>query len=120
VNVTKVWKDGDNQDGIRPDKVTVRLLAGGTDTGKTLELSKDNNWSGSFSGLDKGPVYTVSEDTVTGYESAITGTAAAGFTITNSHTPSTVEKTVTKVWNDNENAADTRPASVSVQLYAGE
>ena len=119
VNVTKVWKDGDNQDGIRPDKVTVRLLAGGTDTGKTLELSKDNNWSGSFSGLDKGPVYTVSEDTVTGYESAITGTAAAGFTITNSHTPSTVEKTVTKVWNDNENAADTRPASVSVQLYAG-
>ena len=35
-NVLKVWNDGENQDGIRPESITVKLLANGQDTGKPL------------------------------------------------------------------------------------
>ena len=36
----------EGKDVQRPDSITVKLLADGQDTGKTLELNKDNNWSG--------------------------------------------------------------------------
>ena len=36
VQVTKAWQDGNDQDGIRPEAVTVKLLADGTDTGETI------------------------------------------------------------------------------------
>ena len=45
-------QDKDNQDGKRPSSVTVKLLADGQDTGKTLELNAANGWTGSFTGLD--------------------------------------------------------------------
>jgi len=35
VQVTKAWADGNNQDGVRPESVTIKLLADGVDTGKT-------------------------------------------------------------------------------------
>ena len=38
--------------------------------------------------------------------------------MTNSHTPATVEKSVTKVWDDNNNQDGIRPAEIKVQLYA--
>lgn len=94
IPVTKIWKDGNDKDDIRPDKVTVKLLADGADTGKTLILSKENRWSSSFTDLDEYRngqkiAYTVEEVPVSGYSVRITGDAAAGFTITNSHTPDT-------------------------------
>lgn len=94
IPVTKIWKDGNDKDDIRPAKVTVKLLADGADTGKTLILSKENRWSGSFTDLDEYRngqkiAYTVEEVPVSGYSVKITGDAAAGFTITNSHTPDT-------------------------------
>ena len=53
VNVTKVWQDSNDQDGIRPNDITVVLLANGTETGKTLVLNQGNGWTGSFTGLPK-------------------------------------------------------------------
>ena len=86
VPVKKVWKDANNQDGKRPTSITVKLLADGQDTGKTLELTEANGWAGSFTNLDadKGgtPIqYTVVEVTVTGYTSDVTGDAASGIPI---------------------------------------
>ncbi|MCY7082333.1 Spy0128 family protein, partial [Streptococcus oralis] len=52
VSVKKAWDDKDNQDGKRPASVTVKLLADGQDTGKTLELTEANGWAGSFTDLD--------------------------------------------------------------------
>jgi Cna protein B-type domain. len=43
-SVKKVWDDADNQDGYRPETLTVKLLADGKDTGKTVTLSEDNDW----------------------------------------------------------------------------
>ena len=124
VEVTKAWEDNDNQDGIRPASVTVNLLANGESTGKSVTLSAANSWNASFSEL---PVYanhaeityTVEEKAVAGYTAAVTGNAANGFTITNTHTPETIAQiNVAKVWDDANNQDNKRPGSVNVTLLA--
>ena len=92
IPVTKQWQDENNWDGIRPASVTIRLLADGADTGKTLVLNAENGWKGQFSGLNvyddgEAVVYTVQEVKVDGYETAVSGSPSEGFVITNSHTP---------------------------------
>ena len=97
VPVSKKWV------GPAADKATVRLLAGGTDSGRSLELSDANGWRGAFEGLAKYDAsgseieYTVKEDEVAGYSSAITGDAQAGFTVTNT-SAATVDVPVSKKW----------------------
>ena len=123
VPVKKLWKDENNQDGKRPSSVTVKLLADGQDTGKTLELTEANGWAGSFKDLDadKGgtPIkYTVVEVTVAGYTSEVTGDAASGFTITNSYSPETVDVKATKNWEDANNQDGKRPTKITINLLA--
>lgn len=123
VSVKKKWDDKNNQDGKRPSSITVKLLADGQDTGKTLELTEANGWAGSFKDLDadKGgtPIqYTVVEVTVAGYTSEITGDAASGFTITNSYSPETVDVKATKNWDDANNQDGKRPTKITINLLA--
>ena len=114
----KVWKDNDNQDGIRPAAVTVRLLADGKAV-KSTTATADSNWEYSFTGIPKyrdGGVeikYTVSEDTVPGYTTSINGTE-----ITNTHAPATTEVVGKKVWQDANNLEGYRPTTITVRLYA--
>ena len=89
---TKIWDDADDLLQMRPESVTVQLYADGTAVeGKTLTLNAGNNWTGTFTDLPVNKngqpiVYTVDETAVPfGYTKAITGTAADGFTITNTH-----------------------------------
>lgn len=83
VPVEKKWV------GPAAAKATVRLLADGKDTGKSIELNESNNWKGSFKDLAKYSksgsevAYTVAEDAVEGYSSKVTGDAGRGFTVTN-------------------------------------
>lgn len=93
VPVTKVWDDDGDSNGIRPDSVTVRLLANGEDTGKSLVLNEENSWTASFEDLPKKDLegntieYSVSEDDVSGYSATIVAGDDGGFTVTNSLTP---------------------------------
>ena len=124
VSVTKIWDDAGNQDGIRPEKITVKLLADGQDTGKTATLSVDNNWTQSITGLDekkdgKAIEYTWAEENVPeGYE--LTGNTADGTvtTLTNKHVPEVTAITGTKTWNDNDDQDGKRPTSITVNLLA--
>ena len=123
VPVKKVWKDENNQDGKRPTSVTVKLLADGQDTGKTLELTEANGWAGSFKDLDADKVgtpikYTVVEVTVPSYTSDVTGDAASEFTITNSYSPETVVVKATKNWDDANNQDGKRPTKITINLLA--
>ena len=83
VPVEKKWV------GPAAAKATVRLLADGEDTGKSIDLTESNSWKGSFKGLAKysesGSVidYAVAEDPVEGYSSKVSGDAGRGFTVTN-------------------------------------
>ena len=122
VNVTKQWRDGNDQDGLRPASITVKLLRNGQETGSTLTLNADNKWSGIFRELrayERGEqlVYTVAEVAVPGYTSTITGTAATGFNIMNTHTPETLTISGTKTWEDAGHDS-ARPESIKVILLA--
>jgi len=131
VPVKKVWKDADNQDGIRPDEVKVDLLADGTAvSGKQVALNQANSWAYTWTELDKYKdgkeiKYTVKEvetDVITGtdgpgtYAYAVTGDATSGYTVTNTHTPETTKVIVDKVWEDNDDEAGKRPQKVTVTL----
>ena len=123
VSVEKVWKDGDNQDGIRPKEVTIHLLADGNDTGKSVTLNADNNWKASFDDLavynsGKEIAYTVTEDGVKNYDAEITGTAKDGYTVTNTHAPEQTSVSVEKVWKDGDNQDGIRPKEVTIHLLA--
>ncbi|MCY7216623.1 Cna B-type domain-containing protein, partial [Streptococcus cristatus] len=124
VSVRKVWNDSDNQDGKRPASITVKLLADGKDTGKTLELSEATGWAGSFTELDaqkggKAIDYKVVEATsITGYTTEVTGDAATGFMITNSYSPETVDIKATKNWDDANNQDGKRPTKITINLLA--
>ena len=117
VEGSKTWNDEENQDGKRPESITVRLFADGTEvTSKTV--TANDNWSWSFTGLDKYNsgteiVYTISEDTVADYT-----TVVDGYDVTNTHTPEKTTITGSKTWNDNGDQDGKRPESITVRLFA--
>ncbi len=116
---TKVWEDGNNQDGKRPGSITVRLYANNVEKAHTTVEADDNgNWTYSFENLPKYEdgqeiTYTVTEDAVAEYSTEI-----KDYNITNSYTPGETSVTVTKAWDDQNNQDGKRPESVQVQLYA--
>ena len=117
ISGTKTWDDADNQDGIRPDSITVNLLADGQKVASTTATAA-GNWAWAFADQPvnkdgKAIAYTVTEEPVAGYTTAISGTA-----ITNSHTPATIDVPVTKVWADSDNKDGLRPQSITVHLLA--
>ena len=123
VTVNKVWDDADDQDGIRPEEITVKLYANGEETDKELKLTEENGWTGMFDELDKYKAgqeiaYTVTEEAIEGYETAIEANEAGGFTVTNSHTPETIAVTGTKTWDDADDQDGMRPDEITVRLLA--
>ncbi len=117
VEGSKTWDDADNQDGKRPESITVRLFADGTEVTSKIVTANDN-WSWSFTGLDKYNsgteiVYTISEDTVADYT-----TVVDGYNITNTHTPEKISISGSKTWDDADNQDGKRPESITVRLFA--
>ncbi|SFE65985.1 LPXTG-motif cell wall anchor domain-containing protein/sortase B cell surface sorting signal [Peptostreptococcaceae bacterium pGA-8] len=144
VKVTKLWKDssGTNLNEAPVDKIKVELYKDGVATGKKLELTKDNNWSGEFKKLEVANglgstnyyKYTVKEVGESGatiqlvgkwYGVSYDGTMAEGFTITNKEKtpwtpmePPTRTIKVTKEWkNDNGNVLTAPVEKIEVELY---
>ncbi len=137
----KEWVDGNNTGAIRPDSVVVNLYADGKDTGLTATAT-GTTWTFDFgSSLPKYAIpetqvgsltygttegltadgheieYTV-KDSVDGYAMTSEGTADNGYTVTNTREDiaDTDEVTITKKWEDDKNADDTRPDSVTLIL----
>ena len=127
--VTKTWNDNNNQDGKRPDHITVHLMK--TVGGVTTEVEKydikvaeadpanGNVWKHTFTNLPKYEtgqeiVYSVKEDAVAGYETSIKGQE-----ITNTHDPETIVISGKKVWEDANNQDGKRTKTVKVQILKG-
>ena len=139
--VKKNWDDSNNSDGIRPDSVNIKLYRNGTDMQKDQILSAANNWTAEFNDLPKEDdlgekyEYEVKEDS----SSVVNGNAKTGYeiayevkestdkssdittittNITNTHKPKTVQKTIRKVWDDENDQDKIRPDSVRFNLLA--
>ena len=119
ISGSKTWDDNDNQDGIRPDKIVINLLANGTGIqSKEVKPDTDGNWSYSFTNLPKYEngveiEYTITEDVVKGYT-----TKVEGYNVTNTHTPETTEVSGSKIWDDNNNQDGVRPDKIVINLLA--
>ena len=117
VSGTKTWDDADDQDGKRPDDITVNLLANGLEI-DSKTVSGEDDWNYSWTELPKYEdgaeiEYAVTEDSLSEYQVKI-----EGYDITNSYTPGETSRTVVKAWDDADNQDGKRPGSVQAQLYA--
>ncbi len=96
VQVTKIWDDYDDVQGLRPDLIKVQLKQDGTNLGDPVSIRESNNWSYSFSGLPKyrnyssetnnGGLYsyTVEEvDVPAHYTATVLSSGENAYTITN-------------------------------------
>ena len=111
IPVTKTWV------GTAGTSATIKLLADGAEK-ETVTLTAADNWTHTFSNLPKFDttdgheiVYTVDEVDVPNYTKGISGTAATGFTVTNTITGK-VSVPVTKVW------VGPQASSAKVTLFA--
>ncbi len=137
VPVTKVWDDNNNSAGKRPSSVTLVLTSNdATDVNSpykytltadsNVDLQDTNKWTYTFNNLPKYNsvngdeiVYTLSEELDNIYYTSVNSRVDQNSkTITNKFAvPSdTIEVPVTKVWNDNSNAASKRPDNVTLVL----
>ena len=109
--------------GPAKDSVTVQLKkVGSNDVIQEHELKASENWTYTFTGLNKYEAdgseikYEVVEKNVPeGYTSEITGTMQDGFTITNKNTEK-VKIPVEKKWEDNNNQDGKRVKEIVVRL----
>lgn len=95
IPITKRWANTDQNTSL-PHQVVIRLYQDNEQTEyRTLTLSAENQWTGTFTHVAKGHTYRIAEDTIDGYESEITGNAEQGYVVTNTRMPSlTVQKKV--------------------------
>lgn len=128
VTLTTKWNDKENQDGNRPSSYSVQLMADGVKVGDLITLNAGNEFSKTWTGLQKNRtgkvgeaiVYTA-EATVPNpdlYETSVSGDAATGLVVTNTYIPATVEIPVSVKWDDAENQDGVRLDSVEAELYA--
>ena len=145
INVLKVWKDENNQDGIQPANVKVQLykvvdgdVEGTTEeveVGTAVALSAGNQWKHIFTSTDELPLYRYENgveidyevkevEVPAGYTANVVETEAGAdsiktysYTVTNTHTPELTKVELIKVWDDNKNQ-DGKRAKVVFELYA--
>jgi len=128
--VEKVWDDNDNQDGKRPQALTVTLF-NGTEDVNTVTLNAANGWKATVTTDSTGRKLPKNENgqeiVYTWYESdlpegyTLTGNKKDGLvtTLTNSYSPETTSATVRKVWVDGKNQDNIRPKELTVTLSNG-
>ncbi len=119
------WTDNENENEIRPDSITVYLLANGVqvtdENGDPVSatVGEADNWTWNFEGVDKYSVngikitYTVTVDEA-GLEAY--NCMAKGYNVI------CIESTSvsgSKVWNDGDNADGARPSEITIHIYEG-
>ena len=117
VKGSKTWEDAENQDGIRPESITINLFADGTKI-DSKTVTEQDGWKWNFGNLDKFAngkeiEYTITEGKVEGYTSEV-----KGYDVTNTHITEKVEVKGSKTWEDAENQDGVRPESITINLFA--
>ena len=122
VQACKAWVDNSNAAGKRPTSIVLQVKDGNKVVAEQ-EVNNGDNWSYTFTNLPKYDslgneiLYTVDEKEVPEFYTK----TVAGYVVTNTfEVPGeTVSITGEKKWNDNNNAAGKRPASVTLQVKNG-
>ena len=121
IEVTKIWDDDNDRDGMRPDSFYLYLLLDNNPPQEWVEVTPNEKgeWIYTFQDMfkyrDHGIEinYSVMEEAVEGYTSS-----KDGFVITNTHLPEKITIAVTKVWNDGDDQEGLRPKKIVLHLLA--
>ena len=130
IRIQKVWDDGDNQDGIRPNEVKVNITADGENLTQAVVKNSDD-WYYTLGDLPRYDstgneiAYRWAEESVNGYTVASydANTHYDGndkfieITITNAHTPATVTVSGTKTWTSSTGNNDDLDTSKIPEKY---
>lgn len=115
----KTWDDANNNDGLRPKDITIRLFADNKEIdSKTVNEKEAWSWDfGHFPKYEKGKEinYMIIEDNIPYYS-----TSYNGFNITNKHLSETISITVSKKWDDDNNRDGLQPSKINVSLLANQ
>ena len=116
IPVTITWSDNNDSDGNRPSDVTIRLYADGVEVNSHV-CSSVESWSYIFT---EKPRYSENGDEIT-YSVNIDGmpsysASINGYNITLNYYPEVTSKSVSIIWNDDNDAQKVRPSSVAVSL----
>ena len=105
IPVEKKWENVSDEDNL-PEKITVNLYQDGkSSVYRTITLTESEGWKGCFESVAKGHSYTVREEEIAGFESAVTGNQTNGFVVTNTRLPNlTINKEVTGKMGDKTKA----------------
>ena len=136
IEVTKVWNDSANSEGVRPESVTLYLTGNGQEKEITLtkanaidgntegESDTSSSWKGTITDLPKYDVngneinYVLDERPVTSEFYTKTNVDQGTKTVTNTFGIPTenIQIQVTKIWEDNNNALGKRPENITLQI----
>ena len=131
INVNKTWEDNNNEANKRPQSIKYILKGGATDVEQVVSGNRttDANWNYTFTNLAKYNAqgneitYTVEEQEVNAndlkfYTKKISGEQTNGFAVVNKFTVPDEKITVKvkKVWDDESNKANKRPASIKYEV----
>lgn len=129
-SVKKLWDELTGQSNLRPKSILATVYANGRATIFSKLLSEENGWQTIFEDLPayyavnegyeldlQNITYTIMENIVDYYRVKVTGNRDEGFTLTNKNVGVTTIKGK-KTWDDDSNAAGSRPTSITVNLLA--
>ena len=134
ITVKKVWDDNEDQFdrriGVKATVTLMRTVAEKTEDVETARVGESDDWTVTWENLpvyEDGIkiVYSVKEtlEEANGYtsdtEEAVTAENGGIVTITNRYSAETVQTTVKKVWDDQNDKAGKRPESLTVILSDG-
>ena len=110
-----IWDDVDNNDGKRPESVSIEILGDGKKVDETFVTQKDD-WKVFVENLPKFQngkeiIYTIKQKAIKGYETEIDE-----FDVTNTHKLETIMVEGVIMWDDSSNKDRIRPTSTSVEL----
>ena len=124
VKVKKVWMDNNDQDGNRPEYITVTLTANGRNY-ETVKISAADGWTYEFKDLakydenGKAVEYGIIEESVENYMTIIAGDAETGFVITNKYTAPETPVVIPDTGDDEETIPATPIIVASLLFTAG-
>ena len=128
-HIKKTWNDFDNQEGVRPNSIIVRVFKGEEEVTWTEVTGPDWEYTFTLPKYTDGVLnqYTILEDEVPLYitpeieqNETEEETKKLSTDIFNNldTTQFTVDITVKKIWKDDDNKYNVRPQSITVVLYA--
>ena len=124
VNGSVEWNDVDNPELVRPELLTINLLADGEKVESKIITASDD-WKWEFANLSKYEdgaeiVYTISVEEVEGFTTEVEGyDVIAAYISDIVEEPETTSATISLVWDDMENQDGKRPTSVEAVLSDG-